>query len=49
MDRSISLLLILGKRDTWEYIRQNPINAGLSNTPEEYAFFWQESEPNQFL
>ncbi|MGB3265230.1 MAG: transposase [Microcoleus sp.] len=25
----------------WEYIRQNPVNAGLSVTPEEYPFFWQ--------
>ncbi len=25
----------------WEYIRQNPVKSGLSNTPEEYAFFWQ--------
>jgi putative transposase len=25
----------------WEYIRQNPIKAGLSVTPEEYPFFWQ--------
>jgi REP element-mobilizing transposase RayT len=35
--------------DTWEYIRQNPVNAGLSNTPEEYTFFWQESELNRFF
>ncbi len=32
-------------RDTWEYIRQNPVQAGLSATPEEYPFFWQVSEP----
>lgn len=25
----------------WEYIRQNPVKAGLSLTPEEYPFFWQ--------
>ncbi|EGK87817.1 REP-associated tyrosine transposase [Microcoleus vaginatus] len=25
----------------WEYIRQNPVKAGLSVTPEEYPFFWQ--------
>ncbi|KYC40251.1 transposase [Scytonema hofmannii PCC 7110] len=25
----------------WEYIRQNPVKAGLSDTPEEYPFFWQ--------
>ena len=28
----------------WEYIRQNPVKAGLSVTPEEYPFFWQMSE-----
>jgi putative transposase len=26
---------------TWEYIRQNPVKAGLSDSPEEYAFLWQ--------
>ena len=26
---------------TWEYIRQNPVQAGLSNSPEEYPFFWE--------
>ncbi|MBW4507317.1 MAG: transposase [Scytonematopsis contorta HA4267-MV1] len=25
----------------WEYIRQNPVKAGLSNNPEEYPFLWQ--------
>ncbi|MBF2021258.1 MAG: transposase [Hydrococcus sp. C42_A2020_068] len=25
----------------WEYIRQNPVKAGLSKTPEEYPFFWE--------
>jgi REP element-mobilizing transposase RayT len=25
----------------WEYIRQNPVKAELSNTPESYPFFWQ--------
>lgn len=25
----------------WEYIRQNPVKASLSNTPEEYAFLWE--------
>jgi putative transposase len=34
-------------QNTWEYIRQNPVKAGLSGTPEEYPFFWQVSEPNQ--
>jgi putative transposase len=24
----------------WEYIRQNPVKAGLSNTPDEYPFLW---------
>ena len=28
----------------WEYIRQNPVIADLSATPEEYPFFWQISE-----
>ncbi|GAA6614395.1 REP-associated tyrosine transposase [Scytonema sp. NUACC26] len=28
----------------WEYIRQNPVKAGLSDTPEEYPFFWQNCE-----
>ena len=28
----------------WEYIRQNPVKAGLSSTPENYPFFWQASE-----
>ena len=28
----------------WEYIRQNPVKAGLSITPEEYPFFWQMYE-----
>ncbi|NER06375.1 MAG: transposase, partial [Okeania sp. SIO3C4] len=25
----------------WEYIRQNPVKAGLSDSPENYPFFWQ--------
>jgi hypothetical protein len=28
----------------WEYIRQNPVKAGLCLTPEEYPFFCQISE-----
>ena len=28
----------------WEYIRQNPVKAGLSVTPEEYPFSWQMYE-----
>ncbi|MFN6032770.1 MAG: REP-associated tyrosine transposase [Dolichospermum sp.] len=24
----------------WEYILQNPVKAGLSNTPDEYPFLW---------
>lgn len=28
----------------WQYIRQNPVEAGLSLTPEDYPFFWQASE-----
>lgn len=27
--------------NTWQYIRQNPVKAGLCNTPEEYQFFWE--------
>jgi len=30
--------------DTWEYIRQNPVEAGLSETSEAYPFFWQIEE-----
>ena len=36
-------------QDNWEYIRQNPVKAGLSTTPEEHPFFWQEAEPTQFF
>ncbi|MEH2080157.1 MAG: transposase [Nostoc sp.] len=25
----------------WEYIRQNPVKAGLSSSTENYPFFWQ--------
>jgi|GEM_PF-590858 REP element-mobilizing transposase RayT len=25
----------------WSYIRENPVKANLSNSPEEYAFFWE--------
>ncbi|QSJ17903.1 transposase [Nostoc sp. UHCC 0702] len=28
----------------WEYIRQNPVKAGLASTPEDYPFFWQTSK-----
>ncbi|HAG81828.1 MAG TPA: transposase [Cyanobacteria bacterium UBA12227] len=28
-------------QNKWEYIRQNPVKAGLSNTPEDYPFFWE--------
>jgi REP element-mobilizing transposase RayT len=27
--------------NVWGYIRQNPVKAGLSDTPEECAFFWE--------
>ncbi len=27
--------------NTWEYIRQNPVKASLSLTPEDYVFLWQ--------
>lgn len=36
-------------QDTWDYIRQNPVKAGLSATPEKYAYFWQVSEPHQYV
>lgn len=29
---------------TWEYIRQNPVKAKLSQTPESYPFFWQSNK-----
>ncbi|HEY9626165.1 MAG TPA: transposase [Coleofasciculaceae cyanobacterium] len=32
-------------QNTWEYIRQNPVKAGLSPIPEAYPFFWQNSIP----
>lgn len=28
----------------WQYIRQNPVEAGLSSTPEDYPYLWQTSE-----
>ena len=28
----------------WEYIRQNPVKAKLSDSPEDYPFFWQDTE-----
>ncbi|MDZ7992398.1 MAG: REP-associated tyrosine transposase [Nostoc sp. EfeVER01] len=28
----------------WEYIRENPVKAGLSSSPENYPFFWQLPE-----
>jgi REP element-mobilizing transposase RayT len=36
--------LIRGEKEfenKWEYIRQNPVKAGLSKTPEDYPFFWE--------
>jgi hypothetical protein len=33
--------------DTWEYIRQNPVKAELSATPEAYSFLWQAMEVGQ--
>jgi len=34
--------------NTWEYIRQNPVQASLSDTPETYPFLWQISDrPHQ--
>jgi putative transposase len=28
-------------RIKWEYIRQNPVKAGLADIPENYPFFWE--------
>lgn len=33
-------------QNTWEYIRQNPVKAGLSATPEAYPFFWESGREN---
>ncbi|WP_204105511.1 MULTISPECIES: transposase [Spirulina sp. CCY15215] len=27
--------------NTWEYIRQNPVKAGLCDVPQDYLFFWE--------
>jgi len=35
--------------DTWEYIRQNPVKAGLSESPEAYPFFWQMEEESSVV
>lgn len=36
---------LIGERkefeNTWKYIKQNPVKAGLCNTPKEYQFFWE--------
>jgi putative transposase len=29
---------------TWEYIRQNPVKAGLSTTPADYPYFWETDD-----
>jgi len=29
-------------RQVWEYIRQNPVTAGLSKIPEDYPFLWEQ-------
>ena len=35
-------------QNTWEYIRQNPVQAGLSNAPEAYPFLWEMIDrPNE--
>jgi putative transposase len=31
-------------KDTWEYIRQNPVKAGLSASPEEYPYLWESNQ-----
>ncbi|NJN88487.1 MAG: transposase [Leptolyngbyaceae cyanobacterium SL_7_1] len=30
-------------QNTWHYIQQNPVKAGLAPTPEAYPFFWKNS------
>jgi putative transposase len=30
--------------NTWNYIRQNPVEAGLSDSPETYLFLWEISD-----
>lgn len=34
---------------TWEYIRENPVKAGLSATPEAYPFFWESGIEDDFV
>jgi hypothetical protein len=31
-------------QDTWQYIRQNPVQAGLSANPETYPFLWESNK-----
>lgn len=31
-------------QDTWQYIRQNPVQAGLSVNPEAYPFLWESDK-----
>jgi putative transposase len=33
-------------QNTWEYIRQNPFKAGLSDTPNTYPFLWEINIPS---
>ena len=38
--------LISGKQSfqtAWDYIRENPVKAGLSESPSTYPFFWQQN------
>lgn len=36
-------------QNTWEYIRQNPVKAGLSATPEVYPFLWESGREDNFV
>jgi hypothetical protein len=31
--------------EKWNYIRGNPVKAGLCQVPEEYPFLWEPGEP----
>ncbi|MBI4643592.1 MAG: transposase [Deltaproteobacteria bacterium] len=33
--------------EKWNYIRENPVKAGLVQAPENYAFLWEPGEPEE--
>ncbi|MBD2387062.1 transposase [Cylindrospermum sp. FACHB-282] len=35
-------------QDTWQYIRQNPVQAGLSVNPEAYSFLWESEKSSEY-